>query len=97
MVSALIANPGQVTIMNSVGSDTERYAADLRVIFNVSGWTVESGVVIEPKIPLAPLSLVLGDSPQDMAIRQAFEAAGVAVADRPRSPMDRPTTIYVGS
>jgi hypothetical protein len=97
MVSVLIAHPSQVTVINGVGSDTERYAADLRVIFSASGWTVESGATIDPKTPLAPLSLVLGTSAQDMAIREAFKAAGVTVVDRPRSSMDRPTTIYVGS
>jgi hypothetical protein len=97
MVSVLIRHPGQVTVINGVGADTERCAADLRVIFSVSGWTVGSGVVVDPRIPLAPLSLVLGTSAQDMAIREAFKAAGVTVVDRPRSSMDRPTTIYVGS
>ncbi|MDB5480525.1 MAG: hypothetical protein JWO83_1578 [Caulobacteraceae bacterium] len=97
MISVLIAHPGQITVINDAGPEPERYAADLRVIFNVSGWKVESGIVIEPRIPLAPLSLVLGTSEQDMAVRKAFEGAGVAVPDRPRSPMDRPTTIYVGS
>jgi hypothetical protein len=66
-------------------------------VFSASGWKVESGVVVDPKIPLAPLSLVLGASEQDKAVRTAFQAAGLTAPDRPRSPMDRPSTIYVGS
>ncbi len=97
MISVLIRHPGQVTVLNSRGAETERYAGALKVLFSVSGWTVESGVVSEPRIPLPPLSVVLGISEQDLAVRQAFEAAGVPVTDRVRSPIDRPTTIYVGS
>jgi hypothetical protein len=97
MLAILIRRPGDVTVMSGIGSEAERYAAEIRGIFSAAGWTVESGVVVEPKIPLAPLSLVLGTSGQDLAVRKAFHAAGVAVADRPRSPMDRPSTIYVGS
>lgn len=97
MIAVLIAHPGEVTVINGPGPEAERYAGDVRVIFNVSGWKVESGIVIEPRIPLTPLSLVLGTSEQDVAVRKAFDLAGVAVASRPRSPMDRPTTIYVGS
>ena len=97
MIAVLIQHPGRVTLFNGMGADPERYAGALRVLFSVSGWTVESGVVPQPRAPLAPLSVVLGTSEQDLAVRQAFEAAGVAVADRRRSPIDRPTTIYVGS
>ena len=97
MVGVLIQHPGQVTVLSGRGAEAERYAGALKVLFNVSGWTVESGVVTQPRIPLAPLSVVLGISEQDLTVRHAFEAAGVAVTDRPRSPIDRPTTIYVGS
>jgi hypothetical protein len=97
MISVLIRHPGQVTVLSSTGAETARYAGALKVLFSVSGWTVESGVVNQPRIPLPPLSVVLGTSEQDLAVRQAFEAAGAAVIDRPRSPIDRPTTIYVGS
>jgi hypothetical protein len=97
MIGVLIQHPGQVTLLNGRGAEAERYAGALKVLFNVSGWTVESGIVTQPRIPLAPLSVVLGFSEQDLAVRQAFEAAGVAVTERPRSPVDRPTTIYVGS
>ncbi|HLZ83527.1 MAG TPA: hypothetical protein VKQ54_08155, partial [Caulobacteraceae bacterium] len=97
MISVLIRSPGDVTVINGIGSDPERRAADLRAVFRAAGWQVETGVVIQPKVPLAPVSLVLGSSEQDKAVRRAFAAAGVGVADRPRSPMDRPTTVYVGS
>jgi hypothetical protein len=97
MLAILIRRPGEVTVMSGVGAEAERYATEIRAIFSAAGWTVESGVVVEPKMPLAPLSLVLGTSGQDLAVRKAFQAAGVAAANRPRSPMDRPSTIYVGS
>jgi hypothetical protein len=97
MISILIRRPGDVTVMNGAGSDAERRAAELRAVFRASGWQVESGVAIDPKVPLAPLSLVLGTSEQDKAVRRAFAAAGVGVTERPRSPIDRPTTIYVGA
>jgi len=97
MISVLIRHPGQVTVFNGPGAEAERYAGALKVLFSVSGWTVESGVVSQPRIPLPPLSVVLGTSEQDLAVRQAFEAAGAAVIDRARGPIDRPTTIYVGS
>lgn len=97
MASVLIRRHGDVTVMNGIGAEAERYAAEIRAVFTAAGWNVETGVAIEPEPPLAPLSLVLGTTAQDMAVRKAFEAAGVAVAYRPRSPMDRPTTIYVGS
>lgn len=96
MIAVLIRRQGDVTVMNGIGSDTEAYAAEIRAVFSAAGWKVESGVVVEPRIPLAPLSLVAGASGQDVAVRRAFQAAGVAVRDRLRSPMDRPTTIYVG-
>ena len=97
MIGVLIQHPGQVTVLSDRGAEAERYAGALKVLFSVSGWTVESGLVTEPRTPLAPLAVVLGSSEQDLAVRQAFEAAGVTVTDRPRSPIDRPTTIYVGS
>ena len=98
MVSVLMRRPGDVMVVNGIGTDAGRRAAEMRAIFRASGWKVESGVVIDPKIPLlASLSVVLGASEQDIAVREAFALAGVAVADRPRSPMDRPTTIYVSS
>jgi len=97
MIAVLIRRRGDVTVMNGMGSEAERYAADVRAVFSAAGWNVESGVVVAPKTPLAPLSLVLGTTGQDLTVRKAFEAAGVNVGDRPRSPMDRPSTIYVGS
>jgi hypothetical protein len=97
LISVLMRSPGDVTVINGVGLVAERHAADVRAVFTAAGWRVESGVVVDPKIPLAPVSLVLGRSAQDQTVRQAFQAAGVAAADRPRSPMDRPTTVYVGS
>jgi hypothetical protein len=97
MIAVLIRRPGDITVMNATGADAERQAADIRAVFSASGWKVESGVVVDPKIPLAPLSLVLGASEQDKAVRTAFQAAGLTAPDRPRSPMDRPSTIYVGS
>jgi hypothetical protein len=96
MVSVLIRRPGDVTVINSVGIEAERHAAEIRAIFRASGWRVASGGFIEPRVPGASLSLVLGTSEQDVAVREAFAAAGVAVTDRPRSPTDRPTTVYVG-
>ena len=97
MAAVLIRRHGDVTVMNGVGAETERFAAEIRAVFIAAGWNVETGVAIEPKTPLAPLSLVAGATAQDIAVRKAFAAAGVAVTDRRRSPMDRPTTIYVGS
>jgi hypothetical protein len=97
IVEVLLQHPGRVTVLSVRGAEAEKYAGALKVLFSVSGWTVESGVVTQPRNPLAPLSVVLGFSEQDLAVRQAFEAAGVAVADRTRSPIDQPTTIYVGS
>ena len=97
MIAMLIRHRGDVTVINGMGADSERHAAELRAVFRAAGWQVESGVVIQPKVPLARLSLVLGTTEQDKLVRRAFAAAGVGVADRPRSPMDRPTTIYVGS
>ena len=98
MVSVLMRRSGDVMVVNGIGTEAGRRAAEMRAIFRASGWKVESGVVIDPKIPLlASLSVVLGTSEQDVVVREAFAVAGVAVADRPRSPMDRPTTIYVSS
>jgi hypothetical protein len=97
MIAVLIRHQGDVTVMSGIGSEAERYAAEVRTVFSAAGWKVESGVVVAPKMPLAPLSLVLGTSGQDQAVRKAFQEAGVNVSSRPRSPMDRPTTIYVGS
>lgn len=97
MIAALIRRPGKVTLMSDSGPGAERLSAELRSVFTASGWRVESGIVVDPKIPLAPLSLVIGATEQDKAVRRAFAAAGVPAADRPRSPLDRPTTIYVGS
>ncbi len=96
MVSVLIRRPGEVMVINGIGSEAERRAAEIRAIFRASRWKVESGVVVDPKIPLGSLSLVLGTSEQDVAVRMAFAAAGVTVSDRRRAPMDRPTTLYVG-
>jgi hypothetical protein len=98
MVSVLMRRPGDVMVVNGIGTEAGRRAAEMRAIFRASGWKVESSVVIDPKIPLlASLSVVLGASEQDVAVREAFAVAGVAVAERRRSPMDRPTTIYVSS
>ncbi len=96
MIAVLIRLHGDITVMSGAGSEAERYAADIRSVFSAAGWKVETGVVVAPKVPLAPLSLVLGTSGQDLAVRIAFQAAGVHVGDRPRSAMDRPSTIYVG-
>jgi hypothetical protein len=96
MISVLIEHPGQITVVSGGGPEAERYAEDLRVIFSVSRWRVEGGSVADFRLMRAPLSLALGTSEQDIVVRTAFEAAGVAVANRPRGPMDPPTTIYVG-
>lgn len=96
MLSVLIERPGQITIVNGRTVEAEQYAAALRVIFRVSRWNVESGVVADPGSPLPPLSLVEGSPEQDMVVRRSFDAAGVEVADRPAGPMDRPGTLYVG-
>jgi hypothetical protein len=97
MIAALIRRPGEVTLMSDSGPGAERLSAELRSVFTASGWRVQSGIVVDPKIPLAPLSLVLGATEQDKAVRRAFAAAGVPVADRPRGPLDRATSVYIGS
>ena len=96
-IAELIQYPGQVMVLTGAGAETERYADALKVLFSVSGWVVESGVAVGPRASAAPVSVVLGSSSQDIAIRRAFEAAGVAASDRPRAPTDRPCTIYIGA
>jgi hypothetical protein len=96
MISVLIERPGQITIVNGRTPEAEQYAAALTVIFRVSRWSVDSGVVADPRVRLPPLSLVEGSSEQDTAVRRSFAAAGVEVADQPPGPMDRPGTLYVG-
>ena len=96
MVSILIRRPGDVAVIHGVGSDAERRAAEIRAIFKASGWTVQSSGAVEPNVPSASLSLVLETSERDVAVRNAFGAAGVAITERPRAPTDQPITIYVG-
>ena len=97
MVSVLIRRPGDVAVLNSAGFEAERRAAEIKAIFRACGWKVASDGGVQAKVGGGSVSLVLGTSEQDAAVRSAFAAAGVAVTERPPGPTDRPTTIYVGS
>jgi hypothetical protein len=75
--------PGAITLAVEDDAGAQAYGRQLAALFRAAGWTVTWNAVFGAAPPGQGLSAALGQTTADLAVRDAFGAAGIRLAPPP--------------